>query len=113
MMQDGEDELEERRKQLASALGQRRGQKTDEGSDKPEKVNDRREMSRGLKLSNEFISAIFVGFMLGYILDRFAGTSPWGMIVCLLLGFGAGILNILRSVGLVVEPEDRIKRDKK
>jgi ATP synthase protein I len=34
-------------------------------------------------------------------LDRFVGTSPWGMIVLLLLGFCAGVLNVLRSAGMV------------
>ena len=33
-----------------------------------------------------------------------AGTSPWGLIIFLLLGFVAGVLNVLRSAGLVAEP---------
>ena len=40
---------------------------------------------------------------LGWIIDRLAGTAPWGLIVGLLLGFGAGILNVLRSAGLASE----------
>jgi ATP synthase protein I len=32
-----------------------------------------------------------------------AGTSPWGLIIFLLLGFGAGVLNVLRSAGMVAE----------
>ncbi|TIS88531.1 MAG: ATP F0F1 synthase subunit I, partial [Mesorhizobium sp.] len=32
-----------------------------------------------------------------------AGTSPWGLIVFLLLGFGAGVLNVMRSAGVVAE----------
>jgi len=40
---------------------------------------------------------------LGWFLDRVAGTSPWGLIVGLLLGFGAGVLNVLRSAGVVAE----------
>lgn len=113
MTDDGQEGLEERRKRLASELGAIRGHQESDKAKKADKPNDRKEMSKGLKLSSEFISAIFVGFMLGYLLDRFAGISPWGMIVCLMLGFGAGVLNIMRSVGLVAEPEDRIKRDKK
>jgi len=35
--------------------------------------------------------------------DRLAGTSPWGLIIFLLLGFCAGVLNVLRSAGLVAE----------
>ncbi|AJY45622.1 AtpZ/AtpI family protein [Martelella endophytica] len=112
MAQDGQDDLEARRKQLESELGALKRKKGTGDRETPKTTDsDRREMSKALKLSSEFISAIFVGFILGYLLDRFVGTSPWGMIGFLLLGFGAGILNVLRSVGRVAEPEDRIKRD--
>ncbi|MET3600232.1 AtpZ/AtpI family protein [Martelella mangrovi] len=114
MAEDGQEDLEERRKRLASELGARR--KSQDGESRKaagSSANDRREMSKGLKLSSEFMAAIFVGFMLGYLLDKFAGTSPWGMIGFLLLGFGAGVLNVLRSVGYVAEPEDRLKKDGK
>nr|WP_255561572.1 AtpZ/AtpI family protein [Pseudohoeflea sp. DP4N28-3] len=57
-----------------------------------------------VKLSSEFIAAVLVGAFLGYLLDRFAGTAPWGMIVLLLLGFCAGVLNVLRSTGAVSTP---------
>ena len=32
---------------------------------------------------------------------RLFGTSPWGLIVFLLLGFAAGVLSVLRSAGLI------------
>ena len=44
-----------------------------------------------------------VGAGLGWIIDRVAGTSPFGLIVFLLLGFGAGVLNVMRSAGVVAE----------
>ena len=56
-----------------------------------------------MKLSSEFIAGIAVGAGLGWVIDRLAGTSPWGLIVFLLLGFGAGVLNVLRSAGMVAE----------
>ena len=34
-----------------------------------------------MKLSSEFIAGIAVGAGLGYVIDNFAGTAPWGMIV--------------------------------
>ncbi len=63
-----------------------------------------------LKLSSEFIAGILVGACIGWFLDRLAGTSPWGLIVFLLLGFGAGILNVLRSAGLVSDFESRLSK---
>lgn len=53
------------------------------------------------RLASEFVAGILVGAALGWALDWFAGTSPWGMIGLLLLGFVAGIVNIVRSAGRV------------
>lgn len=57
-----------------------------------------------VKISSEFIAGITVGAILGYGVDRYFGTSPWGLIVLLLLGFAAGVLNVLRAVGAVAKP---------
>ncbi|WP_174802011.1 AtpZ/AtpI family protein [Martelella limonii] len=111
MADDGQEDLEARRKRLADELGSLRKEQPDEQAKiNSSASNDRKEMSKGLKLSSEFMAAIFVGFMLGYLLDRFAGTGPWGLIVFILLGFCAGVLNVMRSVGYVAEPEDRIEK---
>lgn len=60
-------------------------------------------VAQAMKLSSEFIAGIVVGAVLGWFIDRVAGTSPWGLIVFLLLGFAAGVLNVLRSVGYVAD----------
>jgi ATP synthase protein I len=49
------------------------------------------------RLASEFVAAVLVGAGLGWLLDRLAGTSPFGLIILLLLGFGAGILNMARA----------------
>ncbi|MDQ3560938.1 MAG: AtpZ/AtpI family protein [Pseudomonadota bacterium] len=51
------------------------------------------------KLASEFVAGILVGAGLGWGLDRLAGTSPWGLIGLLLLGFVAGVANVVRSAG--------------
>lgn len=53
------------------------------------------------RLGADFIAGILVGGAIGWGIDRFFGTSPWGLMVFLLLGFAAGILTMLRSAGLV------------
>ena len=58
-------------------------------------------------MSSEFVAGVLVGAAIGWAIDYFAGTSPWGMIIFLLLGFCAGILNVLRSAGLVAEQSMR------
>jgi ATP synthase protein I len=57
-----------------------------------------------LRISSDFIAAIFVGGALGWGLDQLAGTTPFGMIVLLLLGFAAGVLNVMRATGVVSVP---------
>ena len=113
LAEDGQDDLEARRKRLESELGSLRKDEVSEQAKTAASAKNRKEMSKGLKLSSEFMAAIFAGFMIGYLLDRFAGTGPWGLIVFILLGFCAGVLNVLRSVGYVAEPEDRIKKNGK
>jgi ATP synthase protein I len=57
-----------------------------------------------MKLSSEFVSAIVVGAFLGYLFDLAASTKPFGLIFFLFLGFCAGVLNVLRSAGVVNAP---------
>jgi ATP synthase protein I len=54
-----------------------------------------------MRLGADFVAGVVVGAALGWGIDRLFGTSPWGLIVFLLLGFVAGILSVLRSAGLV------------
>ena len=53
--------------------------------------------ARGMKLSAEMVGGVVVGVGLGWLFDRALGTSPWGFIVFFLLGFAAGVLNVIRS----------------
>ena len=96
-----DDDLERRRRQLEASLAERRqGRDEREDEGRPGKASG---YGQAFKLSSEFIAGIAVGTGLGWFLDRLAGTSPWGLVVGLLLGFGAGILNVLRSTGQVAE----------
>jgi ATP synthase protein I len=51
------------------------------------------------RLASEFVAGVLIGAVLGWGLDRVAGTSPWGLIGLLLLGFCAGVLNVVRAAG--------------
>jgi ATP synthase protein I len=54
-------------------------------------------MGRAFRLASEFTAAIIVGGALGFGADKIFGSAPWGMITLLLLGFVAGVLNVVRS----------------
>lgn len=53
--------------------------------------------SKGYRLATEFVAGVLVGALIGYGIDYVAGTLPLFLIVFLLLGFGAGILNMSRA----------------
>jgi ATP synthase protein I len=96
-----DEELERRRRNLEASLATRRPDPL-EGKDDA-KAGSAAGYGQALKLSSEFIAGIVVGVGIGWFVDRMAGTSPWGLIVFLLLGFGAGVLNVLRSAGQMAE----------
>jgi ATP synthase protein I len=54
-------------------------------------------LGRAFRLGSEFVAAIIVGAGLGWGVDQLIGTTPWGMIILLLLGFAAGVLNVIRA----------------
>lgn len=56
-------------------------------------------MAVGLRLSSELVAGVLVGAVLGWGFDRLLSTSPWGLIVLLMLGFAAGVINVVRSSG--------------
>ena len=80
----------------------------EQATNRPVANASRSDLARGLKLSSEFIAGVVVGALIGYLLDRVLGSSPFGLIVFLLLGFAAGLLNVLREVGQLAKPETRI-----
>ncbi|HEY4201081.1 MAG TPA: AtpZ/AtpI family protein [Devosiaceae bacterium] len=55
-------------------------------------------LGRAVRLGSEFIAAVLVGTGIGYVLDQWLNTRPWIMLVMLLVGFAAGILNVTRAV---------------
>ena len=64
-------------------------------------TSDPSAIARGFRLSAELVAGVLVGAGLGRLLDWWLGISPWGMIVFLLLGFAAGVLNVMRAAGVV------------
>ena len=56
-------------------------------------------MALGFRLSSELVAGVVVGAGIGWGFDRLLSTSPFGFIVFLLLGFVAGVVNVVRSAG--------------
>jgi ATP synthase protein I len=65
-------------------------------------------MAVGLRLSSELVAGVLVGAALGWGFDRLLSTSPWGFIVFLLLGFTAGVVNVMRAAGVMAKQSERL-----
>ena len=104
--------LSARLDRLGERLGQLRTRRSSETRSTAENAKNASAFARGFRLSAELVAAVLFGAAIGWLLDRWLGISPWGMIVFLLLGFAAGVLNVVRSAGVVPpnrldEPESR------
>lgn len=103
-----DEDLEHRRRKLEASLAARgHGESGGQGEARQSSVTG---YGQALKLSSEFIAGVVVGAGLGWIIDQLAGTSPWGLIVFLLLGFGAGVMNVMRSAGVMAEAGIRVPK---
>jgi ATP synthase protein I len=62
---------------------------------------DRRSSSRGmaygLRMASELVAAVLVGGVIGYGFDQWLGTTPWLFLPLVILGFVAGVRNVMRG----------------
>lgn len=56
-----------------------------------------------MRLTAELVGGVAVGAGIGLGLDFLAGTSPWGLIVLVMLGFAGGVLTVMRTAGMLPE----------
>jgi ATP synthase protein I len=56
-----------------------------------------RGMAYGMRMAAELVAAVIVGGAIGYGLDRWLGSTPWLFLLFFVLGFAAGVLNVVRA----------------
>jgi ATP synthase protein I len=66
----------------------------------------RQGMQVAFRLGTELTVATTIGGLLGYALDNFFGTKPWGLVVGILLGTAAGCLAVYRVAMTLTVEED-------
>ena len=88
--------LSARLRRLGDRLGQQRPSEPPETGRGPPAA-DASGYARGFRLSSELVGGVLVGAGIGWALDRVLGISPWGLFVCLLLGFAGGVFNVVRA----------------
>ncbi|MCZ2158527.1 AtpZ/AtpI family protein [Bartonella sp. 220] len=93
------EDLECRSEKLGRALMHKKALKKRRYENEGDELQGK--MAHAIKLSSEFLASIIVGVVLGVGFDKLAGSWPWGLVFFLFLGFAAGVLSILRSVGYI------------
>ncbi len=88
---------DQRRARLDARLGEHRARERAEEAAGITKRSGMQGMAQGLKIASEFVAGIAVGALIGYGIDYFLGTRPFGLIVFLMFGFAAGVLNVIRG----------------
>jgi ATP synthase protein I len=97
-----EKELSDRLKRLGERLEPVAGRTGRDGRETGSEVPaDTVGLGKAMRLSTEFVAGIVAGALLGWFADRMLGTSPWGMIILVMLGFAAGVMNVMRAAGMV------------
>jgi ATP synthase protein I len=105
--------LSARLKRLGERLEQSQSSRSSGGSaSRP--ATDHSGFARGFRLSSELVAGVLVGAGIGWLIDKGLGTLPWGVFVFALLGFTAGVLNVMRQAGVASGgvPDSTIERRK-
>jgi ATP synthase protein I len=97
---DEDSQLADRLRRLDDALGKVPRREANPSTERPASRSDAQGLARALRMSSEFVAGVLMGAGIGWLFDRLLGTAPWGLIVFLLLGFAAGVLNVMRAAGL-------------
>ncbi len=82
-----EDALTDLRRRVAVARGQ----------DAPSSPPPPNAGSLAMRFGGEFGAAVLVGALLGYGVDYFLHSAPWGLVIGLGLGFVTGVVNVVRT----------------
>src|SRR5262245_52571228 len=56
-----------------------------------------RGMAYGMRMAAELVAAVIVGGVIGWGLDWLLGSKPWLFLLFFVLGFAAGVLNVVRA----------------
>jgi ATP synthase protein I len=92
-----EADLDARRRALESKLATYEQKRTSGMAPDGQAAVEPSGLVKLFRFSADFVSGVLAGALIGWLVDRFAGTRPWGLIVFLLLGFATGIYNLVKS----------------
>jgi ATP synthase protein I len=96
-------------RRLSKLKGDRRTAAQQSGRENETTAGNASGMAIGFRLSSELVAGVLVGAVLGWACDHVLPTKPWGLIVFVLVGFVAGVINVMRAAGVIAKQSDRLK----
>jgi ATP synthase protein I len=81
---------------LAGRLDRVRAGHADTDADRDAAMRGRG-MAYGMRMAAELVAAVIVGGVIGWGLDWLLSSRPWLFLLFFVLGFVAGVLNVMRS----------------
>jgi ATP synthase protein I len=63
----------------------------------PKRAEHEKSSQDGYRLLADLIGGVLAGLGLGWALDHYVGTEPWGMVGGLLIGIGVSIFTVVRK----------------
>lgn len=97
--------LKSRLDELDKKLEKVRKNETKGDSPRPKNIMN----SYAFRIASEFITGPLVGGFLGWWLDNWFNTLPLFFLILLMLGFAAGVINVMRTAKLMQEERKQRK----
>ena len=97
------DDLNERANEI-----RKRNKIHEESNEQPISEKDKEAERRGARAGSEFLASVLAGGIIGYGIDTFFETLPWGMIIFLILGFVSGTY---RATAATKEIDEKTKKE--
>lgn len=95
----GDPALSERLQRLNAALDKARPRDQSQPAGKGNDTSTASGMALAFRLGSEFVAGVLVGAAIGWGIDQMFDLAPWGILVFTLIGFGAGVVNMMRAAG--------------
>ena len=67
-------------------------------------------MGEAFKIVGELVVGVVVGGGIGWVLDRQFGTTPWLLVLFLVIGFAAGMSNVIRTARRMQAASEPLQR---
>ncbi len=94
--QDEHSQQDARLMSLDQRLDRAKREEALRAGNQPSEESQRLIRSVGMRILSDLVGLPFGGGLIGWLIDRWAGTTPWFMLALLFLGFGLAVRNVMR-----------------